>query len=128
VISAGQYAVDSTGFSTAVYDRWFSQKHGRLCSQNAWSKLHIMVDTGTHAVTSALVTPEGDCPQMPALLANTIKHVRNQRDRRLRRTILSTRVRESKSCGVCMCVVVSEVCGGRRIRNGRRAVIMRANA
>ncbi|HEX2687871.1 MAG TPA: transposase [Kofleriaceae bacterium] len=71
VIEAGQYAVDSSGFSTAVYDRWFSQKHGRLCSHNSWVKLHVMVGTVTHAVTSAAVTSEGDCPQLPALLART---------------------------------------------------------
>jgi transposase len=73
-IEAGQYAIDSTGFSTAVYDRWFSQKHGKLCSQNAWVKLHIACGTVTHAVTSALVTSEGDCPQLPALLARTRAH------------------------------------------------------
>src|SRR6185436_703195 len=56
VIEQGQYAIDSTGFSTAVYDRWFSQKHGQLCSQNTWVKLHVMVGTRTHAVTSAVVT------------------------------------------------------------------------
>ena len=38
-IEDDQYAGDSTGFSTAVYDRWFSQEHGKLCSQNAWVKL-----------------------------------------------------------------------------------------
>ena len=54
-----------------TYDRWFSQKHGKLCSQNAWVKLHVMVGTVTHAVTSALVTSEGDCPQLPGLLART---------------------------------------------------------
>jgi len=74
VIEAGQYAIDSTGFSTAVYDRWFSQKHGKLCSQNAWVKLHIACGTVTHAVTTALVTSEGDCPQLPALLARTRAH------------------------------------------------------
>jgi hypothetical protein len=71
VIEAGQYAIDSTGFSTAGYDRWFSQKHGKLCSKNTWVKLHVMVGTVTHAVTSAVVTSEGDCPQLPALLART---------------------------------------------------------
>ena len=71
VIEAGQYAIDSTGFSTAVYDRWFSQKHGRLCSQNAWVKLHIACGTLTHAVTSAVVTPRSDDSQLPELLART---------------------------------------------------------
>jgi len=74
VIEAGQYAIDSTGFSTAVYDRWFSQKHGKLCSKNTFTKLHIMCGTVTHGITSARVTSEGDCPQLPALLANTMKH------------------------------------------------------
>ncbi len=74
VIEAGQYAIDSTGFSTAVYDRWFSQKHGKLCSKNTWVKLHVMVGTVTHAVTGAVVTSEGDCPQLPALLARTRAH------------------------------------------------------
>lgn len=74
VIEAGQYAVDSTGFSTAVYDRWFSEKHGKLCSKNTWVKLHVMVGTVTHAVTSALVTSEGDCPQLPELVRRTRAH------------------------------------------------------
>ena len=74
VIEAGQYAIDSTGFSTAVYDRWFSQKHGKLCSQNAWVKLHIACGTVTHAVTSAVVTPQSDDSQLPALLARTRTH------------------------------------------------------
>lgn len=74
VIEAGQYAIDSTGFSTAVYDRWFSQKHGKLCSQNAWVKLHIACGTVTHAVTSAVVTSQSDDSQLPALLARTRAH------------------------------------------------------
>ena len=74
VIEAGQYAIDSTGFSTAVYDRWFSQKHGKLCSQNAWVKLHIACGTVTHAVTSAVVTPRSDDSQLPGLLTRTRVH------------------------------------------------------
>lgn len=74
VIEAGQYAIDSTGFSTAVYDRWFSQKHGKLCSQNAWVKLHIACGTVTHAVTSAVVTPRSDDSQLPGLLTRTRAH------------------------------------------------------
>ena len=70
---AGQHAIDSTGFSTATYDRWFSQKHGKLCSQNAWVKLHVMVGTLTHVVTGAKVSSEADCPVLPELLAATAK-------------------------------------------------------
>jgi hypothetical protein len=52
VIEQGQYTIDSTEFSTAVYDRWFSQKHGQLQSQHTWVKLHVMVGTVTHAGTT----------------------------------------------------------------------------
>lgn len=68
---AGQFAQDSTGFSTAVYDRWFSQKHGKLMSQHSWTKLHVMVGTVTNVVTSVKVSDEGDCPVLPELLART---------------------------------------------------------
>jgi transposase len=73
-IENGQYAIDSTGFSTVTYDRWFDQKHGKLHARHPWVKLHIMCGTVTHAITSARVTSEGDCPQLPALLARTRAH------------------------------------------------------
>ena len=68
---AGQFAQDSTGFSTVTYDRWFDQKHGKLCAQHSWVKLHVMVGTVTNVVTSAKVSPEADCPLLPELLAAT---------------------------------------------------------
>jgi transposase len=71
MIENGQYAIDSTGFSTVTYDRWFDAKHGKLHAQHPWVKLHIMCGTVTHAITSARVTSEGDCPQLPGLLART---------------------------------------------------------
>jgi transposase len=74
MIENGQYAIDSTGFSTVTYDRWFDQKHGKLCAAHPWVKLHVMCGTVTHAITSARVSSEGDCPQLPALLARTRVH------------------------------------------------------
>ena len=71
---AGQYAIDSTGFSTVTYDRWFDQKHGSLRSSHGWVKLHVMVGTATHGITGVKVSPEGDCPQLPELLAQTMRH------------------------------------------------------
>jgi hypothetical protein len=73
-VENGQYAIDSSGFSTVTYDRWFDQKHGKLHAQHPWVKLHIMCGTVTHAITSARVTSEGDCPQLPGLLARTRVH------------------------------------------------------
>jgi transposase len=74
VIEDGQYAIDSTGFSTVFYDRWFDQKHGKLHAQHPWVKLHVMVGTATHGITSARVTSEGDAPQLPELLRRTRRH------------------------------------------------------
>jgi len=74
MIENGQYAIDSTGFSTVTYDRWFDQKHGKLNARHEWVKLHVMVGTVTKAITSARVTSEGDCPQLPALFERTRAH------------------------------------------------------
>lgn len=68
---AGQFAQDSTGFSTAVFERWFSVKHQRVVSTHPWVKLHVMVGTATNVVTSVKVSDEADCPLLPALLAKT---------------------------------------------------------
>ena len=71
---AGQFAQDSTGFSTVAYDRWFDQKHGKLRARHAWVKLHVMVGTVTNVVTGVKVSDEGDAPVLPGLLASTVKH------------------------------------------------------
>jgi len=68
---AGQFAQDSTGFSTVTYDRWFDQKHGKLAARHAWVKLHVMIGTATNVVTGVKVSSEADCPLLPALLAQT---------------------------------------------------------
>lgn len=70
---AGQFAQDSTGFSTATYDRWFDQKHGKLAATHPWIKLHVMIGTVTNVVTGVKVSNEGDCPVLPELVARTAK-------------------------------------------------------
>lgn len=56
-----------------TYDRWFDQKHGKLNAQHPWVKLHVMIGTVTHAITGVKVSQEGDCPQLPELLVQTMK-------------------------------------------------------
>jgi len=70
---AGQFAQDSTGFSTVTYDRWFDQKHGKLMATHPWVKLHVMIGTVTNVVAGVKVSSEGDCPLLPALLAQAAK-------------------------------------------------------
>lgn len=70
---AGQFAIDSTGFSTVTYDRWFDQKHGKLQAKHGWVKLHLMCGTVTNVVTSAKVSDEADCPVLPEILHRTTR-------------------------------------------------------
>jgi len=70
-LAGGQYAQDSTGFPTVFYERWFDQKHGKLCSEHGWVKLHLMVGTVTHVVTGVKVSSEADCPVLPETLEQT---------------------------------------------------------
>jgi transposase len=69
------FAVDSSGFSTTVYDRWFDHKYGKMRSEVKWVKAHLMCGVKTHVVTSVEVTPTEtpDAPQLPELVKTTAK-------------------------------------------------------
>ena len=73
-LEMGQFAIDSTGFSTVTYDRWFDQKHGKLAARHPWVKLHVAVGTATHVISGVKVTPAADCPQLPDLLKQTMQN------------------------------------------------------
>jgi len=68
-----QFSQDSTGFSTTGYERWFDQKHGKLCSQRPFVKLHAFIGTLTNVVTSARITDAGDAPMLPEMLESTVR-------------------------------------------------------
>ena len=51
------FAVDSSGFSTTTYARWFDHKYGKQRSKQTWVKTHIMCGVKTHVVTSVEATP-----------------------------------------------------------------------
>lgn len=51
-----QFAVDSTGFGTAVYRRWFDAKYGHEMKEHAWLKAHAMVGVKTNIITAIHVT------------------------------------------------------------------------
>jgi transposase len=67
------FAVDSSGFSTCTYARWFDHKWGKERSHQNWIKTHIMCGVKTHVVTSVEVSPHHDTLQFPALVAQTAK-------------------------------------------------------
>jgi transposase len=68
-----RFAIDSTGFGTAVYRRWFDHKYGREMKEHHWVKLHACVGVTTNVFTAVRVTVStaNDGPELPALVATT---------------------------------------------------------
>jgi len=69
------FAVDSSGFASTTYNRWFDHKWGKERSQAKWVKAHIMCGVATHIVTSVEATSfaSGDNRQFPMLVEKTAK-------------------------------------------------------
>lgn len=67
------FAVDSTGFSTATYRRWYDAKYGREMREHSWIKAHVVTGVVTNVVTAVTVTSgtTNDGPEFPGLIAAT---------------------------------------------------------
>jgi len=67
------FAVDSTGFGTCSYVRWYDEKWGKPMKKATWIKAHAIVGTVTGVVTAVKVTGSdgADCPQLPQLVKAT---------------------------------------------------------
>jgi transposase len=69
------FAVDSSGFATCTYERWYDAKYGKMRLEHNWVKAHLMIGVKTNVVTSIEVTgpDSNDSPHLPALLETTAK-------------------------------------------------------
>lgn len=69
------FAVDSSGFTSSTYSRWFDHKYGRKQKQD-WVKIHLMCGTNTHIVTAADIKEKNtaDAPMLPDLINTTSKN------------------------------------------------------
>jgi transposase len=67
------FAIDSTGFGTSVFQRWFSFKHGKEINSRRWVKCHFMTGVKTNVISSVKITTEfdADCPELPELVNKT---------------------------------------------------------
>lgn len=76
MIENGQYAMDSTGMSPCIFDRYYSIRHEGVVARRPYLRLHVMAGTTTHGIASLKVTTasEQDCPQLAELLANGRKN------------------------------------------------------
>jgi len=74
------FAVDSSGFSTCRFVRWFNKKYGREVDNREWVKAHLMCGVETKIVTSVDVSGwmANDTPYFVPLLERTAKHFQVQ--------------------------------------------------
>jgi transposase len=70
------FAVDSTGFGTSRFVRWFDEKYGVERSGHDWVKVHICTGVKTNVVTAVEVTGRdaNDCPLLPGLVGATARN------------------------------------------------------
>ena len=71
-----KFALDSSGFATSRYERWFDHKWGKTRSQQQCAKAHIATCVLTNVVASVEVTGGNahDSPFLPGLLEETAHH------------------------------------------------------
>jgi len=50
------FAIDSSGFSTSRFVRWFNKKYGRELDNREWVKVHLTCGVNTHIVTAVEVS------------------------------------------------------------------------
>lgn len=70
------FAVDSSGFSTSRFTRWFDHKYGTPKTQHDWVKVHLMCGVRTNIVTAVeiLGRDANDSPLLPPLVKATARN------------------------------------------------------
>ena len=67
------FAVDSSGFMTSRFTRWYDHKYGVEREQHDWVKCHLMCGVKTNIVTAVEIHGRntGDSPMLPVLATTT---------------------------------------------------------
>jgi transposase len=70
------FAVDSSGFSTSKFVRWFDVKHGEARDHRDWVKVHLMVGVRTNVITAVEIKDRhaADTKSLPYLVDMTNEH------------------------------------------------------
>lgn len=70
------FAVDSSGFSTSRFVRWFNKKYGRETDNREWVKCHLMCGVRTKIVTSVDISgwTANDTSYFVPLVERTAEH------------------------------------------------------
>ncbi len=72
------FAIDSSGFASTAYNRWFDHKWGEPKKEAQWVKLHIMCGVRTNIITAAdaTATRSADSPYLPDFVRITAENFR----------------------------------------------------
>ncbi|MBC7783004.1 MAG: transposase [Burkholderiales bacterium] len=70
------FAVDSTGFTSSRFVRWFDHKYNGVREAHDWVKAHLMCGVKTNIVTSIEIHQRrtADCPVLPSLVDATARN------------------------------------------------------
>lgn len=70
------FAVDSSGFGSSKFERWFDEKYGCPRQRAEWVKTHLVCGTKTNVVTAVVIGDKssGDAPQLPELTKKTAEN------------------------------------------------------
>jgi transposase len=71
-----EFAVDSSGFSTSRFVRWFDHKYGVTRKEHDWVKVHICTGVKTNVVTAVEIhgRDANDSPLLPPLVHATAQN------------------------------------------------------
>jgi transposase len=70
------FAVDSSGFTTSRFIRWFDHKYGEVREQHDWVKCHLICGVKTNIITACEIHDRNanDSPLLPAMVETTAKN------------------------------------------------------
>lgn len=70
------FAVDSTGFTSSRFHRWFDHKYGKVRQEHDWVKCHVACGVKTNVITAVEVHDKhaNDSPFLPSLLEKTAEN------------------------------------------------------
>jgi transposase len=72
-VAETRFAIDSSGFGTSKFHRWYDEKYGVHRSAHTWVKAHVVVGVQTGIVTAVQVSDRdaNDSPFLPPLMKAT---------------------------------------------------------
>jgi transposase len=70
------FAVDSTGFMSTRFVRWYDHKYGTVKEEHDWVKAHVMCGVKTNVITAVEIHDRNtnDSPILPSLVDATAKN------------------------------------------------------